>query len=107
MSTKLCLGYFLYSLDLELFDKIKNDLVFTDPVFTFLLIFQYLKKNKINSEHPFATLLSKKRVKNFGKKIINFAAVGDQQYLQFFRQIALFLGYNRALSKFSIDFCIT
>ena len=34
------------------------------------------------------------------QKILNFVVVGARQSFQFFRQIAWFLGNNRALSKF-------
>ena len=34
-------------------------------------------------------------------------AVEVRESFQFFKQIAWFLGNNRALSKFSIKFCIT
>ena len=34
------------------------------------------------------------------KKILNFMVVGARQRLKFFRQITLFLGNTRALSKF-------
>ena len=39
-------GIFLFYLDLELFAKIKNDLVSTYPIFTFVLITQDLSKIK-------------------------------------------------------------
>ena len=37
MSTKECVGFFLFYLDLELFAKIKKDLVCTHSFFTLLL----------------------------------------------------------------------
>ena len=36
----------------------------------------------------------------FHQKVLNFVAAGARQSFQFFRQIAWFLGKNRALSKF-------
>ena len=45
-STKLCLGFFLFCLDLELLAKIKKDLVSMHSFFTFLLITQDLNKIK-------------------------------------------------------------
>ena len=36
----------------------------------------------------------------FQQNILNFVVVGARQSFQFFRQIAWFLGNNRALSKF-------
>ena len=46
MSTKECVGFFLFYLDLELFAKIKIDLVSTHLLFTLLLITQDLLKIK-------------------------------------------------------------
>ena len=46
MSTKRCEGFFLFCLDLELYAKIKKDLVSTYSVFTLLLITQDLNKIK-------------------------------------------------------------
>ena len=51
MSTKECSGFFLFCLGLELFAKIKNDMVSTHSFFTFLLIIQDLSKIK-NPAHP-------------------------------------------------------
>ena len=59
MSTKGCVG--LFYLDLELFEKVKKDLVSTHLFFTLLLITQDLKKIR---KIP----LSRKRVQNFSKK---------------------------------------
>ena len=36
----------------------------------------------------------------FQQKILNFVVVAGRQSFQFFRQVAWFLGNNRALSKF-------
>ena len=44
MSTKGCWDFFHLDLDLELFAKIKKELVPTHSLFTFLLITQELKK---------------------------------------------------------------
>ena len=46
MSTKACSELFLFCLDLELFAKIKKDLVSTHSFFRFLLITQDLNKIK-------------------------------------------------------------
>ena len=46
LSTKGCVGFFLFFLDLELFAKIKKDLVSTHLFFTLLLITQDLNKIK-------------------------------------------------------------
>ena len=53
MSTKGCLGFLQFCLDLELFAKIKQDLVYIHWFFTFLLINQDLNKIKKNCEHHF------------------------------------------------------
>ena len=95
MSTKEYSVCFLFCLDLELFAKIKKDLVSTHSVFTFLLT---------NNNTPLKTLLSRKRVQNVSKIILNFVTVGARQSFQFFIQIAWLLGYNRTLSKFRYTF---
>ena len=46
-------GIFLFYLDLELFAKIKKELVSTHSFFTLLLIIQDLNKIKKNPAHPF------------------------------------------------------
>ena len=46
MSTKVCVGFFSFYLDLELFAKIKKDLVSIHSLFTLLLITQDLNKIK-------------------------------------------------------------
>ena len=46
LSKKGCVGFFLFYLDLELFAKIKKDLVSTHSFFTLLLITQDLNKIK-------------------------------------------------------------
>ena len=45
-STKACVGFVLFYLDLELFAKIKKDLVSTHSLFTLLLITQDLNNKK-------------------------------------------------------------
>ena len=55
-------------LDLELFAKIKKDLVFTHSLFTLLLITQDLNKIKKIARTVLYKLLSRKRVQNFSKK---------------------------------------
>ena len=53
MSTKGCVRFFLFCLDLELFAKIEKDLVSTHSLFTLLLITQDLNKIKKNPTRPF------------------------------------------------------
>ena len=84
MSTKGCVGFFLFYLDLELFAKIKKDLVSTHSFFTLLLITQDL--NKI------------KKIPPISAKILNSMVVGAPQSFQFFRQKTWFLGNNKGLS---------
>ena len=57
MSTKGCVVFFfLFYLDLELFAKIKKDLVSTHSIFTFLLITHDLHKIKKNPTRPFVDI---------------------------------------------------
>ena len=49
---------------------------------------------------PFVDIVKQETCAKFQQKILNFVAVGARQSFQFFRQIAWFLGNNRALSKF-------
>ena len=62
-------GIFLFYLDLELFAKIKKDLVSTHSFFILLLITQDLNKIKKIPHTLLWTLLSRKRVQNFSKNI--------------------------------------
>ena len=55
MSTKGWVGFFLFHLDLELFAKIKKDLVSTQSFFTLLIITQDLNKIK-NPTQPFVDI---------------------------------------------------
>ena len=61
-------GIFLFYLDLELFAKIKKDLVSTHSFFTLLSITQDLNKIKKIPHTLLYTLLSRKRVQNLSKK---------------------------------------
>ena len=56
MSTKECVGFFLFYLDLELFAEIKKDLVSTHSFFTHSLITQDLNKIRKNPTHPFVDI---------------------------------------------------
>ena len=57
MSAKKCLGFSLFCLDLELFTKIKKDLVSTHSEKPSLSTTQDLDKIKKNPEHPFADIV--------------------------------------------------
>ena len=69
MSTKGRAGFFSSYLDLELFAKIKKDLVSTHSLFTLLLTTQDLNKIKENPTHPFYTLLVENMCKISAKNI--------------------------------------
>ena len=97
MSTKGCVGFFLFYLDLELFAKIKKDLVSTHSFFTLLLITQDLNKIK-HPAHPFVDITKQKTCAKFQQKILNSMVVGAPQSFQFFRQKTWFLGNNKGLS---------
>ena len=96
---KSVFGIFLFRLDLELFAKIKKELVSTPSFFTFLLTTQDLNKTK-KSRTPFVDIFKQETCAKFQQKILNFVVVGARQSFQFFRQIAWFPGNNRTLSKF-------
>ena len=83
--------FFLFCLDLELYAKIKKDLVSTHSLFTFLLITQDLNKIKKPPKTLLLTFLSMKHVQNFSKRFQQFVVVGADQIFQFFRQIAWLL----------------
>ena len=53
MSTKGCVGFFLFYLDLELFAKTLKNLVSTHSFFKLLLMTQNLNKVKQNHTHSF------------------------------------------------------
>ena len=53
MSQKSCEEFILFHLDLNLFVKIKKDLVSTDSFLTFLLITQDINNIKENPEYSF------------------------------------------------------
>ena len=68
MPTKGCVEFFKFYLGLELFAKIKKDLVSTPSFFTLLLITQDLKEIKKIPLTLLQTLVSRKHVQNFSKK---------------------------------------
>ena len=57
-------------------------------------------KQYTNPKHTFIDIVKQEACAKFQQKILNFVVVGARQGFQFFRQIAWFLGNNRALSKF-------
>ena len=56
MSTKVCVGFFLFYLDLELLAKIKKDLLSTNSFFDTFINNSRSKKNKKNPTHPFVDI---------------------------------------------------
>ena len=75
MSANGCVGFLKFCLDVELFAKIKKDLVSTHSFFTLLLITRGLNKIKTFSHTLLLTLLGRKRAK-FQQKILNSMVVG-------------------------------
>ena len=57
-------------------------------------------KQYTNPKQTFIDIVKQEACAKFQQKILNFVVVGARQGFQFFRQIAWFLGNNRALSKF-------
>ena len=62
------------------------------------------KQNKKNSEHFFVDIVNQETCANFQQKILNFVAVAACESFHIFRQIAWFLGNNRAFSE--LKYCI-
>ena len=56
MSTKGRSEFFLFCLDLELFKKVKKDLVFAHPFFYIFINNSRSKQNTKNPEHPFVDI---------------------------------------------------
>ena len=100
ISTKRCLGFFLFGLDLELFAKVKKDLVSTHSFFTFFFNNSRSKQKRKYPEHPFVDIVKQETCAKFQQKRINFVGDGAPQSFQFFRQITWFHENNRALPKF-------
>ena len=97
MSTKLRVGFFLLCLDLELFAKIKKDLVSIHSFFTLLLITQDLSKIKKVPQNPFVDITKQKTCAKFQQKILNCMVVRAHHSFQFFKQKTWFLVNNRSL----------
>ena len=98
MSTKECVGFFYFCLELELFAKIKKYLVSTHSQKPGLPITWDLNKIKKIHKPCFRHWLDGNMCKISAK---NSTVVGAHQSSQFFRQITWFLGNTRALSKFN------
>ena len=57
MSKKGCSGFFWFYLDLELFTKIKKDLVSTHSIFYIFINNSGSRENKKNPEHVFVDIV--------------------------------------------------
>ena len=82
MSTKGCVGFFLFYLDLELFAKIKKDLVSTHSFFT-LINNSRSKQNKRNPAHPFADIKVENVCKIPAKNIKLYGSSSSSKFLIF------------------------
>ena len=91
LSKKGCVGFFLFYLDLELFAKIKKDLVSSHSFSTLLLITPDLNKIKQIAHTILQTLLSRKHVQSFSKKINIYGSWSLSKFSTWF------LGNNRGL----------
>ena len=89
-------GIFLFCLDLELFAKIKKDLVSTPSFYTLVKITDYLNKKK-NPAQPFVYITKYKTCAKFEQKILTSMVLGARQSFQFFRQKTWLFGNNRGL----------
>ena len=94
MSTKACVGFFYFYLDLELFANIKKDLV--SRFYTFFNKSKW-KENKKNPTHTFVDITKSKTCAKFQQEILNSMVVGARQSFQFFSQKTWFLGNNSGL----------
>ena len=101
MSIKWSSGVFLFCLDLELFPKIKKDLLSTHSWKWGFSITQDLNKIRKDLDDPFVDIVKYKTCKISTKNIkLYTVAVGDRQSFQFLKEIISFLRNNRPLSKF-------
>ena len=92
------MGFFLFYLDLELFAKIKKDLVSTRSLFTLSL---RSKQNLKNPTHTFVDITKQKTCAEFQQKILNSMVVNfsDKKHgLLEIREVCL---------KLDIGFCIS
>ena len=70
----------------------------------FLKITQDLNKIKKVIDKFFQTLVGRKRVQSFSKKILNSMVVRVRQKFQFFKKNIWFIGNNRAFVNFIIGY---
>ena len=107
ISTKVCVGIFLFCLDIKLFAEIKKRPGFYTLVFYTFINNSRSKQNKKNSTYPFADITKKKTCAKFQQKILNSMVVGACQNFQFFRQKPGFLEIIEVYFNLGIEFCIT
>ena len=96
--SKGCVGFFLFYLDLELFAKIKKDLVSTHSLFTLSL---RSKQNLKNPTHTFVDITKQKTCAKFQQKILNSMVVN------FSDKKPGFLEIREVFLKLGIGFCIS
>ena len=86
MSTKGCVGLFLFCLELELFAKIKKKIhsfyTLTDTSFINNSI---SKQNKKNPTHPFVDIRTRETCAKFQQKILNPTVVGAPSKVSIFQ----------------------
>ena len=91
-------GIFLFYLDLELFAKIKKDLVSTRSLFTLSL---RSKQNLKNPTHTFVDITKQKTCAEFQQKILNSMVVNFSDKKHGFLEI------REVCLKLDIGFCIS
>ena len=89
--------FFLFCLDLELFAKIKKDLVSTHSIFTLLLITQDLSKIKKKSRTPFLDIINQKTCVKISATHIKLCGSWKLSKFTIFQAKNLFLGNNTGL----------
>ena len=82
MSAKACVGFFFFCLDLQLFVKIKKDMVSTHSFFT-LINNSRSKQNKRNPAHPFADIKVENVCKIPAKNIKLYGSSSSSKFLIF------------------------
>ena len=107
LSTKGCVGFFLFFLDLELFAKIKKDLGSTHSFFTLSLITQDLSKIK-ESHTPFCRQWQVENVSKVSAKNIKvYGSWNSWKFSGFSDKKPGFLEMIEVCLNLGIRFCIT
>ena len=106
LSTKECVGFCLFYLDIELFEKAKKDLFSAHSFFTLFLTTEDL--NKIRKYHtPFCRYHQVENVYKISAKNIKLYGGWSSSNFQFFRQKPGFLEIIEDCLNLGIGFCIT